>query len=36
MSKSTSNCWSLEKDHPVPSIDSTSPSSNNYQNGFAS
>lgn len=36
MSKSTSNCWSLEKDHPVPGVDPESPSSNEYQNGFAS
>ncbi len=36
MSKSTSNCWSLEKDHPVPGVDPTCPSSKNYSDGFAS
>ncbi len=36
MSKSTSNCWSLEKDHPVPGVDSSTPSTKGYQDGFAS
>jgi len=34
MSKSTSACWSLEKNCPVAGVDKDSASSRDYENGF--
>ena len=36
LSTSTSSCWSLTKSNPFPGVVENSPSSRNYDNGFAS
>lgn len=35
MSTSTSSCWSLNKNNPLPGVDPNSPSSKNYKGGYA-
>lgn len=35
MEISTSSCWSLNKNNPMPGVDENSPASKNYEGGYA-